>query len=85
MEKSRQMLDRFDRNNDLMNTRLDATTTAVDGIGETLRKCQTLLSASSGKPLDAQQTKDLQQAAFRALVNVTLSLLLSRCRTCRTS
>ena len=68
LEKSRQMLDRFDRNNDLMKTRLDATTTAVDGIGETLRKFrQTLLSASSGKPLDAQQTSDLQQAAFRAM------------------
>ena len=68
LEKSRQMLDRFDRNNDLMKARLDVTTTAVDNIGETLRKFrQTLLSASSGKPLAAQQASDLQQAAFGAM------------------
>ena len=68
LEKSRQMLDRFDRNNDLMKARLDVTTTAVDGIGDTLRKFrQTLLSVSSGKPLAAQQASDLQQAAFGAM------------------
>ena len=68
LEKGRQMLDRFDRNNDSMKTGLDATTTVVDGIGETLRTFrQTLISASSGKPLDAQRTSDLQQAAFRAM------------------
>jgi flagellin-like hook-associated protein FlgL len=62
------MLDGFDRNNNVMKTRLDATTTAVDKIGETLRKLrQTLLLTSSGQPLDARQASDLQQAAFRAM------------------
>jgi flagellar hook-associated protein 3 FlgL len=68
LEKSRQMLERFDRNNDSMKTGLDATTTVLDGIGETLRTFrQNLISASSGKPLDAQRASDLQQAAFRAM------------------
>jgi flagellar hook-associated protein 3 FlgL len=68
LEKGRQMLERFDRNNDSMKTGLDATTTVLDGIGETLRTFrQNLISASSGKPLDAQRASDLQQAAFRAM------------------
>jgi flagellar hook-associated protein 3 FlgL len=68
LESSRQMLERFEHDNDVMQTRLDATATSVDGIGETLRRFrQTLLSASSGKPLDAQQASDLQQAAFRTM------------------
>jgi flagellin-like hook-associated protein FlgL len=51
-----------------MKTGLDATTTVLDGIGETLRTFrQNLISASSGKPLDAQRASDLQQAAFRAM------------------
>src|SRR5512144_3040829 len=51
LESSRQMLERFEHDNDVMQTHLEATATSVDGIGETLRRFrQTLLSASSGKP-----------------------------------
>src|SRR5512132_553525 len=39
LEKGRQMLDRFHRNNDSMKTGLDATTTVVDGIGEHSGHC----------------------------------------------
>src|SRR5512134_962790 len=38
LEKSRQVLERFDRNNDLLKIRLDTTTTAVDGIAGTVRQ-----------------------------------------------
>src|SRR5512133_3199798 len=73
LEKGRQMLDRFDRNNDSMKTGLDATTTVVDGIGETLRTLRQTLnfcvvrkaagraaderSATGGVPGDAGHAK----------------------------
>ncbi len=49
LERSRQVLERFDRNNDLMKTRLDATTTAIDGIAGTVRQLRDqLLALNSG-------------------------------------
>ena len=72
IESRRTLLDRFEHNNDLLATQLDAKQSTVGGIRETVRQFrQALLSTiSSGTPLDPNQAGSLQEAAFRAMKNM---------------
>jgi flagellar hook-associated protein 3 FlgL len=71
MESRRKMLDQYDHDNALMETRLNATQATIDGIGESMRQFrQALIAVSTDNPPTAQQTKDLQEQAFRTLKNV---------------
>jgi flagellar hook-associated protein 3 FlgL len=79
LERSRQVLERFDRNNDMMKIRLDTTTTAVDGITETVRQLRNqLLALNSGT--DARDPEwisglnKLQNAAFSAMQSMAADL-----------
>jgi flagellin-like hook-associated protein FlgL len=79
LERSRQVLERFDRNNDLMKIRLDTTTTAVDGIAETVRQLRDqLLAINSGAGAEDPEwisgLNKLQNAAFSAMQSVAADL-----------
>ena len=85
LERSRQVLERFDRNNDVMTTRLDATTTAIDGIAGTVRQLRDqLLALNAGVGAqDAQwitdpdlvgDLKNIQNAAFSAMQSTAADL-----------
>lgn len=69
LETQRALLDRFEQNNALMATRLDATAVAVDGIGETVRDFRNTLRQElpSTSALTPAKAGELQQAAFRAM------------------
>lgn len=69
LEAQRALLDRFEQNNALMATRLDATAVAVDGIGETVRDFRNTLRQElpSTSALTPAKAGELQQAAFRAM------------------
>ena len=71
LETRTKVLAQFDHDNTVVATRLEATSTTVDGIEssiDTFRKL--LLSASSGDPLTAQAAQDLQAQAFRTLQDI---------------
>ncbi len=85
LERSRQVLQRFDRNNDLLKTRLDATTTAVDSIAETVRQLRDrLLTLNSGvgsqdagwitDPELISDLENMQSAAFSAMQSTAADL-----------
>jgi flagellar hook-associated protein 3 FlgL len=85
LERSRQVLQRFDRNNDLMSTRLDATNMAIDGIAETVRQLRDqLLTLNSGvgaqdagwitDPELISDLKNIQSAAFSAMQSTAADL-----------
>ena len=85
LERSRQVLERFDRNNDLMSTRLDATNMAIDGIAETVRQLRDqLLTLNSGvgaqdagwitDPELISDLKNIQSAAFSAMQSTAADL-----------
>ena len=88
LERSRQVLQRFDRNNDLLKTRLDATTTAIDGIAETVRQLRDqVLTLNSGvgaqdaawitDPELISDLENIQSAAFSAMQSTAADLNLS--------
>ena len=85
LERSRQVLQRFDRNNDLLKTRLDATTTAIDGIAETVRQLRDqVLTLNSGvgaqdaawitDPELISDLENMQSAAFSAMQSTAADL-----------
>lgn len=85
LERSRQVLQRFDRNNDLLKTRLDATTTAVGSIAETVRRLRDqLLTLNSGvgsqdaewltDPELVSDLENMQNAAFSAMQSTAADL-----------
>lgn len=71
LENQRKMLDHYEHDNALIATRMDATASTIDGIGDTLRQFrQALIGISTDQPPTLQQTQDLQDQAFRTLKNV---------------
>jgi flagellin-like hook-associated protein FlgL len=68
IENSRDTLERFARNNEMMETRLDLVATTVEGARTTIHDFRNmLLDIGTGTPLDDVHIDDLQAAAFRAL------------------
>lgn len=69
LETRRKMLDRYEQNNAVMEARIDITSNAVDGIGNTIRGFrQGLLKLTTGSAvLSASNINDLQASAFRAM------------------
>lgn len=69
LETRRKMLDRYEQNNAVMEARIDITSNAVDGIGNTIRGFrQGLLKLTTGSAvLSAANINDLQASAFRAM------------------
>ena len=75
MENSRDILERFASNNQLMETRLDLVATTVEGARTTIHDFRNmLLNIGTGTPLDQVHIDDLQAAAFRALKDLELHL-----------
>jgi flagellin-like hook-associated protein FlgL len=75
MENSRDILDRFASNNQMMETRLDLVATTVEGARTTIHDFrQLLLDVGTGTPLDQTHIDDLQAAAFRALKDLETHL-----------
>ena len=68
IENSRDILERFARNNEMMETRLDLVSTTVEGARKTIHDFRNMvLDIGTGTPLDQVHIEDLQAAAFRAL------------------
>lgn len=68
-ETRRSLLERFEKNNTLMQTRVDASAVAVAGAGEAIRdfRAELRTAISSDSALTTAKAEDLQQAAFRAM------------------
>ncbi len=75
LEQTRAVLDRYQRNNAMLQSRLDATTQAVGQARSTVEDFRTqLVSMASAQPLDASHVTDIQEAAFRALKSLEATL-----------
>ena len=85
LERGRQVLQRFDRNNDLLKTRLDVTKSAVGSIAETVRQLRDrLLTLNSGvgaqdaawitDPELVSDLENMQSAAFSAMQSTAADL-----------
>ncbi|MFO1154842.1 MAG: flagellin [Rhodospirillales bacterium] len=75
LEQKRAVIDTFQRNNALLEARLEATTLTVSQARDTVQDFRSeLVSMGSGSPLDASAAQDLQEAAFRALKSLEASL-----------
>jgi len=75
IENSRDILERFSRNNEMMETRLDLVATTVEGARTTIHDFRKMvLDIGIGTPLDDVHIDDLQAAAFRALKDLEVYL-----------
>lgn len=64
-------LDQFQKNNDMMGIRLDATSSAIDGITSTVSSFRaSLTSFAAHQPISPEQAKDLQDQAFQTLKSI---------------
>lgn len=75
-ETRRSLLAQFEKNNTLMQTRVDASADAVAGAADTIRdfRAELRTAISSGQALTPGKAADLQQAAFRAMQSLQASL-----------
>ena len=75
-ETRRSLLARFEKNNTLMQARVDASADAVAGAADTIRdfRAELRTAISSDSALTPAKAKDLQQAAFRAMQTLQASL-----------
>ena len=75
-ETRRSLLARFEKNNVLMQARVDASAVAVTGAADTIRNFRAELrtAISSDQALTPAKAADLQQAAFRAMQTLQASL-----------
>jgi len=75
IENTRDLLQRFIQNNDLMDLRLKVTSTVIDGIQNTLKDFKNdILDYSLGSLTDETRVKNVQDAAFRALKDLEVHL-----------
>ncbi len=75
LEASRAVVERFQRNNALLQARLEATTQTVGQARATVQEFRSqLVSMASGEPLDATHVEEVQEAAFRALKSLEATL-----------
>ena len=75
IETSRDSLERFVSNNELMDLRLKTTEAVVDGMKKTIRDFRGLLfEFELGTTNDEQAVRDIQDAAFRALLDMQVNL-----------
>jgi flagellin-like hook-associated protein FlgL len=73
-ETMRAALDRFERDNALLSTRLAAVTQSVDQVDRIARDFRQQLVANASKPLDATAIRELQAAAFRSMKSLEATL-----------
>lgn len=75
LEGTRAVLERFQRNNALLELRLEATTQTISQARDTVEDFRSeLVSMASASPLSASQVQDVQEAAFRALKSLEATL-----------
>lgn len=71
LENKRDVLERFNTNNELMDLRLKTADTVVEGVEKTIRDFrEQLYTFEQGLNSEEQAVRDIQDAAFRALVSI---------------
>ena len=74
-ENARDQLETFIANNETMEMRLDTTSSVLDGIKKTITDFrEALFDYEAGTLTDEQRVKDVQDAAFRALTDLSVHL-----------